>query len=112
MSSRPIHILIYMKLYTYIYIYIGLSDGGGSDLWGSCGCSPESVVKREPQSFLDGRLEVVGVHSVMDLGCAQVGVSSAVQLAQVCDCLFQRSAFDWVAQTLDPLSPSFVAITT
>mmetsp|Transcript_130894 Transcript_130894/g.407024 ORF Transcript_130894/g.407024 Transcript_130894/m.407024 type:complete len:271 (-) Transcript_130894:451-1263(-) len=86
------------------------SFGGGSDLWGSAGgaCPREeegegsssedsdadelregaelgpldSSLSRARQSMQDKRLDVVGVHGSFQLGAAQVGLYSAVRLAQ------------------------------
>lgn len=77
------------------------SFGGGTDLWGqahiedddedgvdsdSSMCMEDSVIPHHLQSLRqskqDGKLEVVGVHGVLQLGASQVGLYKAQRLAQ------------------------------
>eukprot|EP00930_Biecheleria_cincta_P103522 TRINITY_DN9551_c0_g1_i1.p1 TRINITY_DN9551_c0_g1~~TRINITY_DN9551_c0_g1_i1.p1 ORF type:complete len:552 (-),score=98.82 TRINITY_DN9551_c0_g1_i1:83-1738(-) len=78
------------------------SFGGGTDLWGqahaaheddedgvdsdSSMCMEDSIIPDHLQSLRqskqDGKLEVVGVHGVLQLGASQVGLYKAQRLAQ------------------------------
>ncbi|KAK9817740.1 hypothetical protein WJX72_001471 [[Myrmecia] bisecta] len=54
---------------------------GGVDLWGSGATGPPHQ-DQAPQSFCDGRLEVVAVYGTWHLGQLQVGLSGAKRLCQ------------------------------